>query len=79
MKLEILQTDFTRWVVIPPADLHILLDPSDKVIRQGEEHLIPAEMDSPFSNNVTSIKFHNGAYYSSDGLHVSTQRTSMQH
>jgi hypothetical protein len=54
--------DFTSWVVIPPADLHILTDPKDTVIRQGEEHLVPAEMNSPYSNNVTSIKFHKGTH-----------------
>lgn len=66
--------DFTNWVDIPPANLHILTDPKDTVIRQGEEHLIPAEMDSPFSNNVTSITFDKRTDFSSSGLHVSTQR-----
>jgi hypothetical protein len=66
--------DFTNWIVIPPSDLHILTDPKDTVIRQGEGHLIPAEMKSPYANNVTSIKFDNGINYSSDGLSVSTAR-----
>lgn len=66
--------DFTRWVVVPPANLHIVTDPMDTVIRQGEEHLIPAEMNSPYSNNVTSIQFVGNTNYTSSGLHVSTQR-----
>ena len=60
--------------VIPPAHLLILTDPKDTVIRQGEEHLIPAEMNSPYSNNVTSIQFAGSTNYTSSGLHVSTQR-----
>ena len=39
-----------------------------------EKHLIPAEIDTPFSNNVTSITFDNGKDFSSNGLSVSTQR-----
>ena len=66
--------DFTSWVVIPPANLHILTDPNDTVMRQGEEHLIPAEMNSPYSNNVTSIQFAGSTNYTSSGLRVSTQR-----
>src|SRR5438874_2033675 len=66
--------DFTSWVVIPPANLHILTDPKDTVMRQGEEHLIPAEMNSPYSNNVTSIQFAGSTNYTSSGLRVSTQR-----
>jgi hypothetical protein len=66
--------DFTSWVVIPPASFQILTDPNDTVIRQGEEHLIPAEMNSPYSNNVTSIKFVGSTNYTSSGLRVSTQR-----
>ncbi len=66
--------DFTNWVDIPPGDLHTLADPKDTAIRQGEEHIIPVEMSSPFSNNVTSIKFHNGTNYSSDGIRLSTER-----
>jgi hypothetical protein len=66
--------DFTNWVVIPPANLHILTDPKDTVIRQGEEHLIPAEMTSPYSSNVTSIKLVGSTNYTSSGLQVTTQR-----
>ena len=66
--------DFTNWIAIPPATIDILTHPENIVIRQGEKHLIPAEMDTPFSNNVTSITFDNGTDFSSNGLNVSTQR-----
>jgi hypothetical protein len=66
--------DFTSWIAIPPATLDILTEPETIVIRQGEKHIIPAEIDTPFSNNVTSIAFDNGTDFSSNGLNVSTQR-----
>jgi hypothetical protein len=66
--------DFTSWIAIPPATIDILTHPKNIVIRQGEKHLIPAEIDTPFSNNVTSITFDNGIDFSSNGLSVSTQR-----
>jgi hypothetical protein len=66
--------DFTSWIAIPPANIDILTYPENIVIRQGEKHLIPAEVDTPFSNNVTNITFDNGTDFSSDGLNVSTQR-----
>jgi len=66
--------DFTSWVAIPPATIDILTHPENIVIRQGEKLLIPAEIDTPFSNNVTSITFDNGKDFSSNGLSVSTQR-----
>jgi hypothetical protein len=66
--------DFTRWVGVPPATIHVLTHPKDIVIRQGEEHLIPSEIETPLSNNVTTIKFDNRAYYSSNGLSVSTEK-----
>ncbi len=67
--------DFTSWVAIPPATIDILTRPKNIVIRQGETHLIPAEMSTPYSNNVTSITFdkQKQANFSSNGLHVSTQ------
>jgi hypothetical protein len=65
--------DFTSWVAIPPATIDILTHPEDIVIRQGEKQLIPAEIDTPFSNNVTSITFDNGTDFTSNGLSVSTQ------
>ena len=65
--------DFTNWVAIPPATIHVLTHPKNIVIRQGETHLIPAEMETPYSNNVTSITFDKRTDFSSIGLHVSTQ------
>ena len=66
--------DFTSWIAIPPATIDILTHPANIVVRQGETHLIPAEVDTPFSNNVTTITFDNGTDFSSNGLHISTQR-----
>jgi hypothetical protein len=66
--------DFTGWIAIPPATIHIITHPENIVIRQGEKQLIRAEVDTPFSNNVTKITFDNGTDFSSDGLNVSTQR-----
>ena len=66
--------DFTSWIAIPPATIDILTHPANIVLRQGETHLIPAEVDTPFSNNVTTITFDNGTDFSSNGLHVSTPR-----
>jgi hypothetical protein len=66
--------DFTNWIAIPPATIHILTHPKNIDIRQGEAHLIPAEMNTLFSSNVTSITFDKHADFSSNGLHVSIQR-----
>ena len=66
--------DFTSWIAIPPATIDILTEPEIIVIRQGEKQIIPAEIDTPFSNNVTNIAFDNGTDFSSNGLNVSTQR-----
>ena len=66
--------DFTSWIAIPPATIDILTHPENIVIRQGEKHLIPAEIITPFSNNVTKITFDNDTDFSSIGLHVSAQR-----
>jgi hypothetical protein len=66
--------DFTSWIAIPPATIDILTHPANIVVRQGETHLIPAEVNTPFSNNVTTITFDNGTDFSSNGLHISTPR-----
>jgi hypothetical protein len=66
--------DFTTWVAVPPHTIDVLTRPKDIVIRQGEEHLIPTDIETPLSNNVTSITFDNGTYFSSNGLSVSTER-----
>jgi hypothetical protein len=65
--------DFTTWVAIPPATIHVLTHPNNIVIRQGETQLIPAEMETPYSKNVSSITFDKHTDFSSTGLHVSTQ------
>ncbi|MDP9287349.1 MAG: hypothetical protein M3P08_04040 [Thermoproteota archaeon] len=65
--------DFTSWVAVPPATIHVLTQPQNIVIRQGETHLIPAKMETPYSNNVTSIIFDKRTNFTSIGLHVSTQ------
>ena len=61
-------------MLIPPATIDILTHPEDIIVRQGEKHLIPAEVDTHFSNNVTTITFDNETDFSSNGLHVSTPR-----
>lgn len=66
--------DFTTWVAVPSHTIDVITHPKDIVIRQGEEHLIPSEIETPLSNNVTSIKFDNGTYYSSNGLSVFTEK-----
>ena len=64
--------DFTSWVAIP-ATIDVLTHPKGIVIRQGEEQLIPAEIETPFSSKVISITFDNGTYYSSNGSSVTTE------
>jgi hypothetical protein len=71
--------DFTSWVAIPPSTMKILTSPSNITVRQGEQQLIPADIFSTFSNNVTSITFNKGNNnvgpdFNSSGLHVSIQR-----
>jgi hypothetical protein len=66
--------DFTNWVAIPPPTIAVVTHPKDIVIRQGEQRLISAEIETPFSNDVTSIAFDNGTYYSSGGFRVSIQK-----
>ncbi|MFY9872731.1 MAG: hypothetical protein WAK17_23735, partial [Candidatus Nitrosopolaris sp.] len=45
---------------IPPSPINISTSPNNIVIRQGEQQLIPAEIKTIFSNNVTSINFDKG-------------------
>jgi hypothetical protein len=65
--------DFTSWVAIPPATISTITRPKDIVIRQGEESLIPSEIETPLSNNVTSIEFVDSTNYTSNGLSVFTE------
>ena len=71
--------DFTGWVAVPPATIDMLTHPKDIVIRQGEKLLIPAEIETPFSNTVTRITFDNGTDFGSSGLSVSTQRVHLHY
>ncbi|MGN6350407.1 MAG: hypothetical protein ACTHL3_02970 [Candidatus Nitrosocosmicus sp.] len=66
--------DFTNWVALPPSTINTITDPKNIVIRPGKEQLIPSEIETPLSNNATSITFDNGSYYSSNGLNVSIER-----
>ena len=65
--------DFTTWIAIPPAIIDVLTHPKNIVIRQGEKQLVPAEIETPFSNNVTRISFDRGTAFTSNGLNVSIQ------
>jgi hypothetical protein len=65
--------DFTNWIAIPPATIDLLTHPEKIVIRQGETHLVPAEIETSFSNNVTNITFNNGTDFNSRGLRVFAQ------
>ncbi len=66
--------DFTPWVAVPPPTIHISTSPNNIAVRQGEERLVPAEIDTEFSNNVTSITFDSRTSFISSGLNVSVQR-----
>jgi hypothetical protein len=74
--------DFSSWVAIPPSTMKISTSPNNISVRQGEQQLIPAEIFSTFSNNVTSITFNKannnvnnvGSDFNASGLHVSIQR-----
>jgi hypothetical protein len=66
--------DFTSWVAVPPPVIDILTHPESIVIRQGEKKIIPTEIETPLSTNVTSISFEHGTNFSSNGLSVSAQR-----
>jgi len=66
--------DFTSWVAVPPPIIDTLTHPENIVIRQGEKKIIPAEIETPLSNNVTNISFEYGTNFSSNGLSVSAQK-----
>jgi hypothetical protein len=80
---------FTSWVTIPPPSLQMITSPASITIRQGEEQLIPARIQSTsgFSNDVLNITLdttngpsrksnnHNaGSVFNSSELHVDVQR-----
>jgi hypothetical protein len=66
--------DFTSWVAVPSPVIDILTHPENIIIRQGEKKLIPTEIETALSNNVTKIAFEYGTNFSSNGLSVSAQR-----
>ncbi len=80
---------FTGWVTIPPPSLQMTTSPEDIVIRQGEEQLIPARIQSTsgFSNDVINItlgatnrsniqnaNYSIGSGFNSSELYVNIQR-----
>jgi hypothetical protein len=75
---------FTNWVNIPPPRLQITTLPSNILIKQGEEQLIPARIKSTsgFSNDVINItvgsgsnnNYDSGSGFNSSQLHVTIQR-----
>ena len=75
---------FTSWVNIPPPGLQIATSPSDILIRQGEEQLIPARIKSTsgFSNDVINMtvggnsnnNYDTESGFNSSQLHVAIQR-----
>jgi hypothetical protein len=74
---------FTSWVSIPPPSLEITTSPSNIMIRQGQEQIIPARIKSTtgFSNDVINITLasNNNNYdiasgFNSNDLHVAIER-----
>jgi hypothetical protein len=74
---------FTSWVNIPPSSLEMTTSPSNIMIRQGQELLVPARIKSTtsFSNDVINITLsgNNNNYaaasgFNSSDLHVSIPR-----
>ena len=64
---------YTSWVTIPPPGLEVITSPNNIMIRQGEEQLIPARIQSTsgFSNdviNMTLIGNNNDNYYTGLGF-----------
>ena len=59
--------------------MNMVTSPKDIVVSQGEQQLIPANIFSTFSNNVTDISFNKGrndggSEFNSRGLHVTVER-----
>jgi hypothetical protein len=75
---------FTNWVNIPPPRLQITTSPSNILIKQGEEQLIPARIKSTsgFSNDVINVtvggssnsNYDTESGFNSSQLHVTIQR-----
>lgn len=72
-------SDFTDWVGVPPSAMTMVTSPKDIVVTQGEQLLVPANILSTFSNNVTDITFNkasndDGSEFNSSGLYASIER-----
>ena len=72
-------SDFTDWVGFLPSAMTMVTSPKDIVIIQGEQLLVPANIISTFSNNVTDITFNKGSNdvgseYNYSGLYASIER-----
>ncbi len=76
---------FTSWVTIPPPNLEVVTSPNNIMIRQGEEQLIPARIQSTsgFSNDVINItlignnknnNYYTGLGFNSSELNVAIER-----
>jgi hypothetical protein len=76
---------FTSWVTIPPPTLEVVTSPNNIMIRQGEEQLIPARIQSTsgFSNDVINItlignnknnNYYTGLGFNSSELNVAIER-----
>jgi hypothetical protein len=72
---------FTSWINVPPPRLQITTVPSNIMIKQGEEHLIPARIKSTsgFSNDVINMTIATNnndivSGFNSSELHVAIQR-----
>jgi hypothetical protein len=68
---------FTSWVNIPPPTLEMTTSPSNIMIRQGQELLVPARVKSTsgLSNDVIKITLADTASgFNSSDLHVSIER-----
>ena len=73
------ESDFTDWVGVPPSAINIVTFPENVVIEQGGQLLVPANIYSTFSNNVTDITFNKcinnvGSEFHSSGLYATIER-----
>ncbi|HKR73521.1 MAG TPA: hypothetical protein VJR94_05355 [Candidatus Nitrosocosmicus sp.] len=71
-------SDFTDWVGVPPSSITIVTSPEEVVIRQGDQLMVPANIYSTFSNNVTDITFNRGSNevgseFNSSGLYATIE------
>jgi hypothetical protein len=75
---------FTSWVTIPPPGLKVITSPNDIMVRQGEEQLFPARIQSTtgFSNDVINITLignnNNDNYYTGLGFNSSELKIAIE-